>query len=62
MHGLGSVLIQLYEGKKRLVQFASCTLVEAECNYAPIEGEPLAIFLLCEILAFAHGRLSSTSN
>ena len=35
--------MQLFEGKLRPVQFASRIVVDPEKNYAPIEGEALAI-------------------
>ena len=43
MHGLAVVLMQSYNGKEQLAQFASHTLVKAEYNYTPIEAEALAI-------------------
>lgn len=41
--GIGAVLSQYVDGKEYPVMFASRTLVEAEQNYSPTEGEALGI-------------------
>ena len=56
-HRLEAVHIQLYEGKEQPIQLAFCMLVEDECEYAPIEGEALAIlFALYKFLHLLMGE------
>ena len=50
--GLGAVLSQIVDGVERPVMFASRVLAPAEANYAPTEGEALAITF--GLKRFAH--------
>jgi hypothetical protein len=54
--GIGAVLVQEVDGKEYPIMFASRTLIQAEKNYSPTEGEALAIlFALRRFQALIHG-------
>ena len=48
MNGLGAILLQHYNDKWCPVSYASCSVSNAERNYANIERELLAIVFACE--------------
>ena len=55
--GLGSALMQVFEGREFPVAFASKKLLPRECRYATIEKECLAIVLAVKLFRFyLYGR------
>jgi hypothetical protein len=50
--GIGGMLSQIIDGREHPVMFASRVLTSSEKNYAPTEGEALAI--LFSLRKFAH--------
>ena len=44
--GIGAVLVQEVDGIEYPIMFASRTLLQAESNYSPTEGEALAILFV----------------